>query len=287
MTALLVVVAVVATASSAEGLRRRLWAARAARQLKSGPGPVTVPEWYGRLVAEWGLGPQQVVSSWPWFVRSAALAVMVALWWFPAVVASAATVGVLGAVASRRWRDQAQARRFGPDLAEVIDRVVAELAAGASLPVAFEAGGQLDSDAAAGLATAVARHRRGQAMQSALDRWAGSPPRPEARLVADAVALAHDTGGSRRAALEGVASTLRERQALGDEIRALSTQAQASAVVLVVTPVAFGVAMALADHRVARFLFTTPPGWGCLVGGALLDGVGGLWMARATRRASC
>ena len=67
------------------------------------------------------------------------------------------------------------------------------------------------------------------------------------------------------------------------EVRALASQARASAVVIVVAPAVFAVVAALADPEVLHFLVGTPAGLACLVGGAGLDAAGGAWMRAITR----
>ena len=98
------------------------------------------------------------------------------------------------------------------------------------------------------------------------------------------MALAVEAGGSVAVVLDGVTDTLRDRIALDREVAALSSQARASAAVLVVAPMAFAGLAASADHRVADVLFGRPLGWACLAGGALLDAMGALWMARLVGR---
>ena len=114
-------------------------------------------------------------------------------------------------------------------------------------------------------------------------RWAvGSRPRdtPARRLVGAAVDLGAETGGATGQVLDGVADTLRERLALEREVAALSSQARASAALLVVAPVVFAVLAAAADPRVGAVLTGQPVGWACVAAGLLLDALGALWMRR-------
>ena len=73
--------------------------------------------------------------------------------------------------------------------------------------------------------------------------------------------------------------SLLDRVEVADEARALSAQARSSAVVLVALPPFGAACFCLLDPAVAATLFTTPFGWGCLVAGAALDGVGA-WVMR-------
>ena len=81
-------------------------------------------------------------------------------------------------------------------------------------------------------------------------------------------------------AVDRVAATLRERRELRAEVRALATQARASAGVLAVAPLAFAALVSTIEPGVVGFLVTTPVGLACLAVGLGLDGLGALWMAR-------
>ena len=117
-------------------------------------------------------------------------------------------------------------------------------------------------------------------MQATLDCWATRMGDADALLLADALALAGVTGASQAAALARVAATVRERILLRGEVQAQAAQARASAAMLVVAPVVFAVAMAIADDGVRQVLVSTPVGWACLLIGASLDLFGGWWMRK-------
>ena len=70
------------------------------------------------------------------------------------------------------------------------------------------------------------------------------------------------------------------------ELRALSSQARLSALVLAAAPVAFALLSAAADPRTTTFLFVDGAGRLCLVAGFTLDLGGAVWMARITRAAA-
>lgn len=120
---------------------------------------------------------------------------------------------------------------------------------------------------------------------AALDDWSSSTRDEGSRsiaLAAAALALASTTGGSPARAVDGVAATLRSRLAVGDEIRALSSQARASAVVIALAPLVFGLVGGATDARSRAFL-ASPAGWSLLGAGLGLDALGTWWMARLCR----
>ena len=73
---------------------------------------------------------------------------------------------------------------------------------------------------------------------------------------------------------------MRRAITFGAELRALSSQARISALVIGLAPVGFGAFAAATDPRTSEFLLHTPAGLILLVTGLALDGVGWLWMQR-------
>lgn len=187
-----------------------------------------------------------------------------------------------------RVRGMRRAHAAASQLPVLLDHVAWGLRAGASVPQALVRSiSALDGPLHAELAPCVAALRDGRTFDAALDRWsaptvAEDDPR---RLVVAALRIAVRAGGAPAAALEGVAASIRDREAVRRESRALTAQAVASAVLLVLAPLAFGVLLASGDAEVRGFLFTDPIGIGCLVAAAGLDLIGALWM-RAVARAA-
>jgi Flp pilus assembly protein TadB len=70
------------------------------------------------------------------------------------------------------------------------------------------------------------------------------------------------------------------------EVRALATQARASAGVLAIAPVAFAGLVATVEPRAVAFLVASPLGVACLLLGLGLEGAGAAWMAHITRSVS-
>jgi tight adherence protein B len=105
-------------------------------------------------------------------------------------------------------------------------------------------------------------------------------------LATTAIGLGGRTGGEVARALDRVAATLRERRELRAEVRALATQARASAGVLIVAPPAFALLASTVEPGVAGFLLTSPAGLGCLGAGLALDGLGAHWMGRIVAAAT-
>jgi len=123
----------------------------------------------------------------------------------------------------------------------------------------------------------------GAPVATALRGWAAAPGASrDVQLVVAALTLGAAAGGEVARSVDGLAATLRERRALQAEVRALATQARASAGVLAVAPIAFAALVTTIEPGAVAFLVASPLGLLCLGLGLGLEGLGALWMARIT-----
>ncbi len=144
----------------------------------------------------------------------------------------------------------------------MLEVVARSLRSGASLTGALaEAVAELPpGEAVDDLERSLASIRAGAPVVDALERWrAASASRPRV-LAGTALALGAELGGVPARSLDAAASGLRDRAALAREVRALSSQARASATVMVLGPPLFLVAASTADHRLLLVLFGSPLG---------------------------
>lgn len=125
---------------------------------------------------------------------------------------------------------------------------------------------------------------RGTALGAAVDRQSPCGV-PAIDLALTAVATCAAIGGPAAPALERVATTLRTRAALTDEIATQSAQARLSAMVLTLVPVALLIVLVCADGDV-RLQLQRPVGISTIVAGAAFNLAGWLWIRHLTRRPS-
>jgi tight adherence protein B len=88
-----------------------------------------------------------------------------------------------------------------------------------------------------------------------------------------------EAGGNLPAALEVLASSLRQRNSIRRELEALTAQARLSSLVLAVSPIAFA-ALSYALGLGGRFLLRSVGGMIVLASGLVLEVVGYLWVRR-------
>lgn len=175
-------------------------------------------------------------------------------------------------------------RRLEGGLPEVLEGVARALRSGASLRLALgEAVPATAGALGADLRAVVLAADGGVPLAVALDGWVDRRPLPGVRLAVATLGLGAETGGAQARALDGVAETLRGRLAVAAEVRALSSQARLSGLVIALAPVVFSGLAAATDGRTADFLFRTPVGLACLVAGLGLDACAASWMVRLCR----
>lgn len=170
------------------------------------------------------------------------------------------------------------------DLPAWLDASARSARAGASLRQALRDGASttLNSPIDAYLEPFVMALDGGDPLEVALNRLEGGPPASARSIVGRALRLAASVGGPSTGALDAAASTLHERAALAREVRALSTQARASALVMTAAPVVFALGAVQLDSRVGAF-FSSGPGALCVLAGLGLDLAGAFWMARIVK----
>lgn len=266
-----------------EGRRREAIGLARARVDRPGWVAPTPPSWFGDALAALDLDVDPS-RTWPWCV-SAAVAAGAALV-VRAPIAAMATIALAVSLRPIAQRILRRDRSWDVELIAAVDAMAAALRSGASLRQAVDRAGTPGGLIGPGLRLAAVRSRGGMPLDGALAAWARDAPAEGAALVVDALAMAGLVGAGQADALDAVARTLRERQAQAREQRALTSQARASAVVLVCAPVGFSIAVAVADPRVAHTLLATPGGWACVMGGVVFDAAGAWWMAALVRRAT-
>ena len=232
--------------------------------------------------ADVGLDPRTVWTAWCLGVPVVVLVVVVLAG--PAPALSAGAAAALGpAIALRACRGRADAR-VEAALPAALEAVARGLRTGASLRQAVaEAADRTPGALGHELRRVATQAQRGAPLVQALETMARGRPLPGVRLAVAALCLGAETGGAQAQAVDGVATTLRDRLAVLAEVRALSSQARISAVVISVAPLGFGAFAAATDPRTADFLFHSVAGTVLLVVGGALDGIGWIWMNRLAR----
>ncbi len=218
-----------------------------------------------------------------WFAIALAVIAAVSLW--PALgglapVLAAAALGVRSLLISARRRGAGG--RYDAALLDVLDGLARHLRSGATLPVALrslaeEHSGPVGDD----LQAVVAAIDLGALVPNALIGWRDARPRPSVRMVCAALALGHRTGTLAARVADDLAATMRQLHDTRQEGAALATQAQASAAVMTLAPLALGALLVAADPAARSFLTGTVAGAACIALGLTADLLAATAMVRA------
>jgi tight adherence protein B len=241
-----------------------------------------VPTWFGSRVEGLALAIDLTAAWRGALVIVVALPVVAAVTIGPPAGALvAACVGIGAAAALDLGRHRAD-RLVDAELPVILDIVSTALRSGHSPAGALDEAARQACGAARGDLVHVAAMVQHRSATAALLDWRRRRPTRGVRLAVAALALSFELGGECRP-IDGVASTLRDRLSLERETRALSAQARASAIVMVVAPFVFVAAMSATDHGVMPFFLQSSLGFTCLAGGVLADAVGAWWMLHIVR----
>ena len=140
------------------------------------------------------------------------------------------------------------------------------------------------ADPSLDLPALVERLRHGAGLPTAIEWWVARFDPEDASVIAGVFHLGTETGTAVAGALDRAAAGIRARGELAAEVRALTAQSRASAVMVGAAPVGFGALLALAEPSAVSFLFGSGLGLACLTTGILLDVIGFWWMHRLVAR---
>jgi tight adherence protein B len=227
-----------------------------------------------------------VAMSLPDFVLLTGVATMVlgllgAVTGGPLLALALAVLGPLGArvlISLRTGRRQAA---FADQLDDSLQLMASSLRAGHSLLRAVDS---VSQEAAAPTSEEFARivneTRVGRDLADALDEVAARMGSDDFTWVAQAIAIHREVGGNLAEVLDVVGHTIRERNAIRRQVKALAAEGKLSAIVLMVLP--FGVSgfIMLTNPGYLSMFTETTTGFVLLAVIALLLVVGALWLKK-------
>jgi tight adherence protein B len=222
---------------------------------------------------------------------SIALGVLVALigtlvlgYTLPILVVPALIGGMFLTDAFVRFRGGTMANRFMKQLPEALDTIIRGVRSG--LPVIETIGtvGREYDDPVGGHFRLVAeRVSLGEPLDVALWRVAKIVNRPEMDFLAVCVSIQMETGGSLSEALTNLSNLLRERQRMKLKIKAISSEAKASALIIGSLPFGMLGLLSVMSPDYIGPLFTDPRGQVMLLAGLGSIMVGAFVMWRMTQ----
>lgn len=195
------------------------------------------------------------------------------------LAALAFLVGLIAPWVYLGYRASARRKEFYSALPDAMQMLSGSLSAGYSLPqaldnVAREAGGPMGEE----LNRALLETRLGLPIDEALEGVAQRMQSPDFHWIVMAIRINRQVGGNLAEVLTNVGMTLRERERLRRQVKALSAEGVLSGWILGSLPFVLGFTIILLNPAYILPLFTTPLGWVLLGAGAVLYVIGVLWM---------
>jgi tight adherence protein B len=192
-----------------------------------------------------------------------------------------ALLAPLGARVVVRLRTGRRQARFADQLDDALQLMASSLRAGHSLLRAVDAvADQAPAPIGEEFARIVNETRVGRDLGAALDEVADRVDSDDFRWTAQAIAIHREVGGNLAEVLDTVGATIRERNAIRRQVKALSAEGRLSAWVLMALPVGI-VAFLTVTNPVYLSAFTESlTGWTMIVVSGALLVVGALWLKK-------
>ncbi|MGN0063993.1 MAG: type II secretion system F family protein [Nocardioides sp.] len=193
-------------------------------------------------------------------------------------------LGVIGPWVFLSLRHSRRLSAFNAQLAETLGLIAGGLQAGLSLPQAIDSVVQEGNEPMAGeLRRALVEQRLGVDIADALDGVGDRMESQDFAWVVMAIRIQREVGGNLAEILHTVADTLREREYLRRQVRALSAEGRLSGYILTALPILVGIYMALVNPEYASLLWTTTAGVIMLAIAVALLGIGSLFMSKLAK----
>lgn len=175
-------------------------------------------------------------------------------------------------------------KRFATQLPDALTTLAGSLRAGRSLGQSMEAlSRELRDPMGRELRKVVAEVRLGRTLPEALIDAADRIASEDFRWAVLAMQIQSEVGGNLAELLDQVAATMRERSRMKGEVRALTAEGRASALLLVFMVPALGLVMYVLNPSYMGPLFSTGTGHVMLGISAVMIGGGYLWMSKMVK----
>jgi tight adherence protein B len=183
-----------------------------------------------------------------------------------------------------RFLAKRRARKFEGQLPDVLMLVATSLSSGFSLLQALDSVARdAPEPAMKEFSRALAEARIGADISDALDHMGERMNSVNMRWATMAIRIQREVGGNLAETLRTTAATLREREMLKRQVKALSAEGRLSAYVLVALPVGVFFFSWFRNYDYVSLLWTTPMGLVMSIGGLISLGLGIFWMTKVVK----
>ena len=217
-----------------------------------------------------GLGVVAALVAWWWFALHPALALLVGV---------AAGTGLPHVILGRQTRRRT--RRFTALLPEALDLITRGIKSGLPVSEAIHTiGDEIQDPVGFEFRQISAQMKIAMQMDEALWAAARRLDTPEFKFFVISLAIQQETGGNLAEVLEKLSDMVRRREQMRLKIKAMSSEARASAMIIGALPFIMAVLIYVVNTEYMMRLFTDPRGWMMIGGGLTSLGLGIAVMAK-------
>ena len=179
--------------------------------------------------------------------------------WYGSLAASAAAAS-LPVLYVRRLRSK-RLRKVEDQLPEALEFLARALVAGHSLPMALELlGEEAETPISTEVRKTVDEYNLGLSMEKSLSNMADRVPSVDIQFFVSAVASQSRTGGNLHDLLDSLAETIRDRETLRGQVRALTANGRTTAIILTCLPFFIAGVMLMVNSEYLSILTNHPVG---------------------------
>ena len=183
-----------------------------------------------------------------------------------------------------RYLAKRRCRKFEESLPDVLMLVATSLASGFSLLQALDSVAKdAPEPAAKEFSRALAEARIGADVSDALDHMSVRMGSDNMRWATMAIRIQREVGGNLAETLRTTAATLREREMLRRQVRALSAEGRLSAYILIALPIGIFLYSMMVNYDYVSLLWTTTMGLVMLGMGIVAMVIGVFWMRNVVK----
>ena len=194
---------------------------------------------------------------------------------FLVILTPIGAVGLLKILAARRRA------AFADQLDDSLQLMASSLRAGHSLLQALASvAREAEEPTSEEFARIINETRVGRDLAPALEETAGRMGSQDFVWVTQAIAINREVGGNLAEVLDGVGQTIRERNQIRRQVKALAAEGKLSAYVLMALPFGIGGFLFISNPSYIGTLTESPLGWGMIAAGVVMLIVGGFWLSK-------
>ncbi|MFC9772196.1 MULTISPECIES: type II secretion system F family protein [unclassified Pseudarthrobacter] len=197
---------------------------------------------------------------------------------FGALMIAVVPVGMLGFLSVLESKRRS---RFDEQLPDTLQMLTGSMRAGHSLLRAIDASArESDAPMSEELARIVNETRIGRDLNASMTDVAVRTRSEDFAWISQAIEIHREVGGDLAEVLDHVGETIRDRNQIRRQVKALSAEGKMSAAVLMGLPVVLFFALIFINGQYAKTFTSTVPGFLMLGAAAIMLTAGGFWLSR-------